>query len=102
MLLGLLPAFRRCGPSAAIASWAGGLAVFALVKYVLADAIAALGGSLGTTFTVAGPVLRSFVVFVLVGLVRPWHDAESAALVAALSEEDPAATEEPDEVTARA
>ncbi|MFD2080025.1 solute:Na+ symporter, SSS family [Actinopolymorpha cephalotaxi] len=102
MLLGLLPAFRRCGPSAAITSWAVGLAVFALVKYVLADAIAALGGSLGTTFTVAGPVLCSFVVFVLVGLVRPWRDPESAALVAALSEEDPTPADETGGVTAHA
>src|SRR5690606_21542391 len=42
MLLGMLPAFRRCGPSAAVVSWAGGLVVFALVKYVFDDSIAAL------------------------------------------------------------
>ena len=30
MLLGMLPAFRRCGPTAAIVSWAVGLVVFAV------------------------------------------------------------------------
>ena len=85
MLLGMLPAFRRCGPGAAILSWASGLLVFVLVKYVLADAIGRLGSDLETTFTVAGPVVCSLVVFVLAGLVRPWHDDDADAIVAGLA-----------------
>ena len=34
MLLGMLRPFRRCGPSAALFSWAAGLVVFAVNKYV--------------------------------------------------------------------
>ncbi|WP_020573170.1 sodium:solute symporter family protein [Actinopolymorpha alba] len=85
MLLGMLPAFRRCGPSAAIASWATGLVVFVLVKYAFADAIARLGGNLGPTFTVAGPVACALLVFVLTGFVRPWRNQDSDALVAELA-----------------
>jgi hypothetical protein len=35
LLLGMLPWFRRCGPRAALTSWAGGLLSYALVYYVL-------------------------------------------------------------------
>jgi SSS family solute:Na+ symporter len=85
MLLGMLPAFRRCGPSAAVVSWAGGLVVFVLVKYVLADTIAALGGDLQTTFTVAGPVLCALLLFIAVGYLRPSTDSHAHALVTALA-----------------
>jgi solute:Na+ symporter, SSS family len=69
MLLGMLPAFRRCGPAACITSWLAGLVTFVLVKYVFATAILRLGPDLTTTFTVAGPVLCSMVV-----LCRYWPD----------------------------
>ncbi|GAA0943687.1 sodium:solute symporter family protein [Nonomuraea longicatena] len=75
MLLGMLPAFRRCGPTAAIASWATGLVVFVLVKYVV---------DVDTWLEVGGPVMCSVVVFVLGGLVAPWRNAESDALVDSL------------------
>lgn len=91
MLLGMLPAFRRCGPSAAIASWATGLIVFTLLKYGFADQVKALGPDWTTTVEVATPVLSSLVVFVLVGLLRPWRDAESDALVDSLSQDAPEA-----------
>ncbi|HEY3685911.1 MAG TPA: sodium:solute symporter family protein [Streptosporangiaceae bacterium] len=93
MLLGMLPAFRRCGPSAAISSWTTGLVVFLLVKYVFESQVEALGTSWTTTVQVAGPVLCSLAVFVLVGLVRPWRDERSDDLVDALNsdpEEEPA------------
>ena len=88
MLLGMLPAFRRCGPSAAVVSWAGGLVVFTLVKYVFDDSIAALGGDLQTTFTVAGPVLCALLLFVAVGYLRPSRDSRALALVAALTRDE--------------
>ncbi|MEU3270475.1 sodium:solute symporter family protein [Saccharomonospora sp. NPDC006951] len=84
MLFGLLPLFRRCGPSAALAGWAAGLVTFGLNRYVLGDWVASLNPNLTTTITVAGPIAVSFVVFVLVGFLRPWRDAESAALVSSL------------------
>jgi SSS family solute:Na+ symporter len=91
MLLGMLPAFRRCGPSAAIASWAVGLLVFALTRYVLAGWIAGLAPDQATAVSVGGPVICAIVTFVLIGLVRPWRDPASDALVDAISRE----TDEP-------
>lgn len=84
MLLGLLPCFRRCGPAAALASWATGLIVFALVKYVFADAIRALGSDWVATLTVAGPVLCSLAVFAGLGVVMPRRNAAADALIDAL------------------
>lgn len=88
MLLGLLPAFKRCGPVAAITSWAAGLAVFVLTRYVFADQIDALAPDQVTAVQVGGPVVVAIIVYVLIGLVRPWHDAESDALVDALGVDD--------------
>lgn len=91
MLLGMLPAFRRSGPSAALASWATGLVVFVLVKYALADQITALNPDWTTSITVAGPVLCSLAVFTLVGLVAPWRNPEADALIDALESDETAA-----------
>jgi SSS family solute:Na+ symporter len=79
-----LPWFRRSGPSAAILSWASGLIVFALTKYVFAGEVARLNKDSVATVTVAGPVLVAFVVYVLVGLLRPWRDESSDELIDAL------------------
>ena len=87
MLLGLLPAFRRCGPSAAITSWAVGLLVFFITRYVVDGWVAELGKDKITAVQVGGPVICSLIVFVLVGLIRPWHDPDSDALVDALGKD---------------
>jgi solute:Na+ symporter, SSS family len=87
MLLGMLPWFRRSGPSAAILSWAAGLIVFALTKYALAGEIAKLNPNWTTTVTVAGPILVSLIVFIGCGFLRPWRDPASDALIDALNTE---------------
>lgn len=84
MLLGLLPWFKRSGSSAALLSWAAGLLVFAVNRYLLADPIAGLGDN-GEAVIVASPVLVSIVVFVVVGLVAPQRNPASDALVDSLS-----------------
>jgi solute:Na+ symporter, SSS family len=84
MLFGMLPWFRRSGPSAAILSWAAGLIVFALTKYVFDGQVARLGANWVSTVTVAGPVIVAFVVFTVTGLVRPWRDPASDELIDAL------------------
>jgi SSS family solute:Na+ symporter len=94
MLLGLLPAFKRCGPTAAITSWAVGLLVFFVTRYVVDGQIAALAKDKATAIQVGGPVVCSLIVFVLIGLIRPWHNDESDALVDALGQD-------PDEVDER-
>jgi solute:Na+ symporter, SSS family len=91
MLLGMLPAFRRCGPVAAITSWAVGLVVFALTRYGFDDAISQLAPDQATAVQVGGPVVCAIIVFVVVGLVAPWRNAESDELVDAISRDEPAA-----------
>jgi len=39
--------------------------------------------------SVGGPVLCSLLVFIVVGLLRPWTDPDSDALVDALGEDGP-------------
>ncbi|MDN5655013.1 MAG: Na+:solute symporter, partial [Kocuria sp.] len=90
MLLGLLPAFRRSGSAAAITSWAVGLVVFAINKYVLAAPIAALGTASEQALTVAAPVLCSIIVFIGYGFIRPARSQEVDDLVESLSHDGPA------------
>ncbi|ACQ81598.1 Na+/solute symporter [Beutenbergia cavernae DSM 12333] len=87
MLLGLLPAFKRCGPVAAISSWAVGLAVFALTRYVFDGAIASLAPDQVTAVQVGGPVVCSIVTFLVIGLVAPWRNAASDELVDSIAVE---------------
>jgi SSS family solute:Na+ symporter len=84
MLLGMLKPFRRCGPSAALFSWAAGLIVFALTKYAFAAPIASLGSASAQSISVAAPILASIVVYIVLGWIRPWHNAASDALVDSL------------------
>jgi Na+/proline symporter len=63
LMLGLLPWFRRSGSRAAIASWAAGLIVWAVVKWGV--------GSTDTTLVVALPLATSLVVYVGLGLLLP-------------------------------
>lgn len=63
LMLGLLPWFRRSGSRAAIASWAAGLTVWAVVKWGV--------GSTDTTLVVALPLATSLVVYVGLGLLLP-------------------------------
>jgi SSS family solute:Na+ symporter len=60
MILGLLPAFRRSGASAAISSWVVGIATFAVIRYGMAPSM---------TVTLAAPVAASTAVFIAVGLL---------------------------------
>lgn len=85
MLLGLLPAFRRSGSAAAITSWAVGLVVFAVNKYVLAGPIAELGTATEQALTVSAPVICSIVVFIAYGFIRPVRSAAVDELVDSLS-----------------
>jgi SSS family solute:Na+ symporter len=95
MLLGMLRPFRRCGPSAALFSWATGLLVFALAKYVVAAPIASLGTASAQTINVAAPVLASAIVYCVFGWLRPWHNEASDALVESLDQDLAAATSVP-------
>lgn len=99
MLLGLLPAFRRSGSAAAITSWAVGLVVFAVNKYLLAGPIEALGTASAQALTVSAPVLCSVVVFIGYGVVRPSHSAEVDELVESLNHDAPVGAAAPEGAT---
>ncbi|WP_034946188.1 sodium:solute symporter family protein [Erwinia oleae] len=87
MLLGLLPWFRRCGSTAAIASWACGVSVFFTVKFLLADVT--------TATVVASPVLTSLAVYMLCGVLRRSPvSPEVDTLLNALNQDAPATPRE--------
>jgi len=76
MILGLLPAFRKCGSFAAMVSIFGGLSAFIILKLF---SNISLGMEVGT------PVFTSFILYVLFGLfsrkqVKPEVDAMLVAL----------------------
>ncbi|MFG1811964.1 sodium:solute symporter family protein [Streptomyces sp. NPDC049040] len=76
LLLGMLPAFRRCGPRAALVSWAAGLIGYWIVKY-------GMDGSSQTTVVVT-PLVTSLALYVLLGLLLPEPNAQADAIVAAV------------------
>lgn len=86
MLLGMLPWFRKSGPTAALISWAAGLLVFAVNKYILADWMVSMG-NMKDAYEVATPVLVSIVLFVLIGLIKPENTPETDALVDSLNDD---------------
>ncbi|MFE7011468.1 sodium:solute symporter family protein [Streptomyces sp. NPDC057651] len=81
MLLGLLPAFRRCGPIAALSSWALGLGAYFLLKYGIEPA--------DQTWLVATPLVTSLIVYMGLGLLTPEPNDEADAIVAAVSSDGP-------------
>jgi SSS family solute:Na+ symporter len=86
MILGLLPAFRHSGATAAIVSWAGGLVTSVLVKY---------GMKGGMATTVAAPVMVSVLLFSAIGWLSRGKavSSETAALFKSLSGPEPAQIE---------
>jgi SSS family solute:Na+ symporter len=63
MILGLLPAFRRCRAGAAVSAWVAGIVTFAIVKYGTAP-------SMTMTMTLAAPVMASAAVYIAGGWLR--------------------------------
>ncbi|HRL50706.1 MAG TPA: Na+:solute symporter [Propioniciclava sp.] len=88
MLFGMLPAFRRSGSSAALISTAGGLLMFALNRWAIADWVKTLGDN-SQAWTVATPVLVSIVLFVGIGFLKPENTPETDALIDSLSTDLP-------------
>jgi Na+/proline symporter len=98
-MLGLLPRFRRSGPTAALSSWALGLLAFYLVNYPIDDAVS---GGVNLEYQIALPLAVSLVLFVVVGWIRPEDTPERDALISAINSDDdgaaataPAAPEPP-------
>ncbi|GAA3811416.1 Na+:solute symporter [Sphaerisporangium flaviroseum] len=81
LMLGLLPWFKRSGPTAAIISWAAGLSVWAVIKWVIA--------STNTTLVVAAPLVTSLILYVLIGFLRPENTPDREELVDSLGSDSP-------------
>jgi Na+/proline symporter len=81
-MLGLLPRFRRSGPTAALSSWALGLLAFYLVNYPIDDAVS---GGVNLEYQIALPLAVSLVLFVVVGWIRPEDTPERDALISAIN-----------------
>jgi SSS family solute:Na+ symporter len=93
MLLGMLGAFRRSGPAAAISSWVGGAVAFGLIKFIFAARIAQTHGDLTTTLIVGGPILVSLATYIGVALVWPSANGRSNELLQLISSESPSQEE---------
>jgi len=89
MLFGMLKLFQRSGAAAAIGAWSMGAVTFGLIKFVFPESIERLPGDLTTTITVAGPVLSSLFVFVVIGLLWPSRNDAARELVSLLNTDIP-------------
>ncbi|MEC3994690.1 sodium:solute symporter family protein [Actinacidiphila sp. DG2A-62] len=78
-LLGLMPRFRRSGPTAALVSWALGLVAFYLVNYPVNDAVS---GGVGLEYQISVPVAISLVLYIAIGWIKPEDTPERDALIA--------------------
>ncbi|SNS62218.1 hypothetical protein SAMN05216276_1012161 [Streptosporangium subroseum] len=76
LMPGMPPWFKRSGPTAAIASWAAGLTVWAYVKWIVE--------STDTAMVVGVPLVTSLVLYVAIGLLKPENREDSDALVDSL------------------
>ncbi|MFH9422973.1 sodium:solute symporter family protein [Streptomyces sp. NPDC017529] len=76
-LLGMVPRFRRSGPTAALVSWAAGLFAFWLTTYGLSG--------VRLQAQIAAPVATSLVLYVLVGFLKPEDTPERDAVLARIN-----------------
>jgi len=75
ILLGMLKAFRRSGPAAAIASLLGGAGAFGLTKIISGER--PMPNEFSTAFTVGAPILSSIILYVAVSLIWPSTNARA-------------------------
>ncbi|CAM5361352.1 Na+:solute symporter [Streptomyces violaceorubidus] len=78
MMLGLLRAFRRSGPTAALTSWGLGLIAFWLVNYPINWNV---DGGVPLEYQVSVPLAVSLILYVLVGYLKPEDTPERLAII---------------------
>lgn len=81
-MLGLLPRFRRSGPTAALTSWALGLFAFYLLNYPINDAIS---GGVNLEYQISLPLAVSLVLYIVIGWIKPEDTPERDALLAKIN-----------------
>ncbi|WP_329132865.1 Na+:solute symporter [Streptomyces sp. NBC_01476] len=85
-MLGLMRAFRRSGPTAALTSWAMGLLAFYLLNYPVNDAVQ---GGVKLQYQVAAPLAVSLVLYIVIGWIKPEDTPERDALIAKVNTDPP-------------
>ncbi|MEU5058200.1 MULTISPECIES: sodium:solute symporter family protein [Streptomyces] len=85
MMLGLLRAFRKSGPTAALTSWAAGLLAFWLVNYPINWSVE---GGVPLEYQVSIPLAVSLVLYILIGYVKPEDTPERDALIERINTDD--------------
>lgn len=77
-MLGMLPAFRRSGPTAALTSWAAGLFAFWLMNYPVNWA---LEDGTPLQYQISVPLAVSLLLYVLIGFLKPEDTPERVAII---------------------
>jgi Na+/proline symporter len=84
-MLGLLPRFRKSGPTAALTSWALGLFAFYLLNYPVNDAVS---GGVNLEYQISVPLAVSLVLYIVIGWIKPEDTPERDALLARINSDD--------------
>ncbi|MBS1800417.1 MAG: Na+:solute symporter [Acidobacteria bacterium] len=85
VLLGLLPVFRRSGPTAAIACWLTGVIIFGAIKVFPSAYWPDSAARYENALTVGAPLALSFLAYVAMGWLAPLRKPDSERLLAALN-----------------
>lgn len=85
MILGMLLKFRRCGPTAAIFSWLAGAVTYGVLKFLPLKRLLPVGSHLNVALLVGLPITVSFLLYLFTGMLRPWKNSASEALLLSLS-----------------
>lgn len=84
ILLGLLPPFRRSGPSAAIGCWIAGAAAFGVFKLFPPSDWLALSPHFMNAVTVGAPMLAALLTYIVIGFLSSAPSATTNALLKTL------------------
>lgn len=85
LMLGLLPWFRRSGPTAALVSWGVGLVTFWLVNYPISWNVE---GGVPLQYQVSIPLAVSLVLYVAIGYLKPEDTPERDAVLEKINNDD--------------
>jgi hypothetical protein len=86
LMLGLLPWFRKVGPTAALTSTVGGLATWVFL-YVEQQFLKDF--TVSQALIVSTPLLVSLVLYLVIGFAKPEPTAERDALIDSLKADEP-------------
>lgn len=85
-MLGLLPWFRKSGPTAALLGWGVGLVAFWLVNYPISWNVE---GGVPLQYQVSVPLVVSLVLYVVVGWIKPEATPERDEVLSKINSDGP-------------